>query len=358
MADTYSQGLMITRTKEEILGIARKLGIKISSNSKKEHLAILIENAIIAHPQILTKALSYRDFCVYRILTTSNKEKDSFKVIELEVLIEFGLVNFIIAQGNKTPITVPQNTANAILPVIDEIINDPVVYDTYIKENVIIGISTLYGVLPAKKFAELFNKYQKDTFTEYELLRFIQERPRLEDNPCIDILGKKIFLSHIDSYDTEFLITEINSRNNLDYYEFDKNEILDAIREPYYAKNKQFAELELFLNKFDIEESEILFGDLWVSIQNEISPGKILSLVSEYVQLKGFADVQKAMEYIVSYSNSVPKWILKGHSSNELHNVAREDVVDNVLHRNFKVGRNDPCPCGSGKKYKHCCGNN
>ena len=26
--------------------------------------------------------------------------------------------------------------------------------------------------------------------------------------------------------------------------------------------------------------------------------------------------------------------------------------------RNFghKVGRNDPCPCGSGKKFKNCCG--
>jgi len=22
-----------------------------------------------------------------------------------------------------------------------------------------------------------------------------------------------------------------------------------------------------------------------------------------------------------------------------------------------KVGRNEPCPCGSGKKYKKCCGN-
>ena len=21
-----------------------------------------------------------------------------------------------------------------------------------------------------------------------------------------------------------------------------------------------------------------------------------------------------------------------------------------------EVGRNDPCPCGSGRKYKHCCG--
>ena len=23
--------------------------------------------------------------------------------------------------------------------------------------------------------------------------------------------------------------------------------------------------------------------------------------------------------------------------------------------RDYKVGRNDPCPCGSGKKYKNCC---
>ena len=24
----------------------------------------------------------------------------------------------------------------------------------------------------------------------------------------------------------------------------------------------------------------------------------------------------------------------------------------------MKIGRNDPCPCGSGKKYKQCCGRN
>jgi uncharacterized protein len=30
-----------------------------------------------------------------------------------------------------------------------------------------------------------------------------------------------------------------------------------------------------------------------------------------------------------------------------------------VTHSPFgKVGRNDPCPCGSGKKYKKCCGLN
>ena len=28
----------------------------------------------------------------------------------------------------------------------------------------------------------------------------------------------------------------------------------------------------------------------------------------------------------------------------------------NLPVRSEKVGRNDPCPCGSGKKYKKCCG--
>ncbi|MCX8083832.1 MAG: preprotein translocase subunit SecA [Calditerrivibrio sp.] len=35
--------------------------------------------------------------------------------------------------------------------------------------------------------------------------------------------------------------------------------------------------------------------------------------------------------------------------SNEKHTPIRRDTP--------KVGRNDPCPCGSGKKYKKCCGN-
>ncbi len=33
------------------------------------------------------------------------------------------------------------------------------------------------------------------------------------------------------------------------------------------------------------------------------------------------------------------------------------NVIGTTFHRESpKVGRNDPCPCGSGKKYKKCCG--
>jgi preprotein translocase subunit SecA len=31
-------------------------------------------------------------------------------------------------------------------------------------------------------------------------------------------------------------------------------------------------------------------------------------------------------------------------------------VVETVIRSEDKIGRNDPCPCGSGKKYKNCHG--
>lgn len=37
--------------------------------------------------------------------------------------------------------------------------------------------------------------------------------------------------------------------------------------------------------------------------------------------------------------------------------IAKNDITPWVK-REPKVGRNDPCPCGSGKKYKNCCGKN
>ncbi len=35
-----------------------------------------------------------------------------------------------------------------------------------------------------------------------------------------------------------------------------------------------------------------------------------------------------------------------------------EQTVKKIQLDTPKVGRNDPCPCGSGKKYKKCCGKN
>ena len=35
-----------------------------------------------------------------------------------------------------------------------------------------------------------------------------------------------------------------------------------------------------------------------------------------------------------------------------------QEKVQQPAKKGDKIGRNDPCPCGSGKKYKNCCGKN
>ncbi len=36
--------------------------------------------------------------------------------------------------------------------------------------------------------------------------------------------------------------------------------------------------------------------------------------------------------------------------------VIRKNTGEPFVRTDRKIGRNDPCPCGSGKKYKNCCG--
>lgn len=36
----------------------------------------------------------------------------------------------------------------------------------------------------------------------------------------------------------------------------------------------------------------------------------------------------------------------------------KEEINKSIVRKEKKIGRNDPCPCGSGKKYKKCCGAN
>ena len=51
----------------------------------------------------------------------------------------------------------------------------------------------------------------------------------------------------------------------------------------------------------------------------------------------------------------LPQWndIFTEERQKELY---KEQKSSTTVVKGKKVGRNDPCPCGSGKKYKYCCG--
>jgi preprotein translocase subunit SecA len=91
------------------------------------------------------------------------------------------------------------------------------------------------------------------------------------------------------------------------------------------------------------KESFELFSEMLESLKIDVV--KLLSKV----QVRAESDVE-AVEEQRRQADDVPKQY-EHESENEPQNIAKTAVRDMP-----KVGRNDPCPCGSGKKYKQCHG--
>ena len=84
-----------------------------------------------------------------------------------------------------------------------------------------------------------------------------------------------------------------------------------------------------------------MFGQMIDSIQNDIA--SLIFRVNIITQ-----EQQEAMEREAQQRMAAAK---------QTHGDQSDDAVKKQPVKNGeKVGRNDPCPCGSGKKYKNCCG--
>jgi uncharacterized protein YecA (UPF0149 family) len=65
---------------------------------------------------------------------------------------------------------------------------------------------------------------------------------------------------------------------------------------------------------------------------------------------------KKMVEYKADHLYSLPQWknIFSEEQLAGFYKAQKRSTT--VVNTQPKVGRNDPCPCGSGKKYKQCCG--
>ena len=96
-----------------------------------------------------------------------------------------------------------------------------------------------------------------------------------------------------------------------------------------------------------------MFDEMVATIQLDVS--KIMLHVSK---MQKTAQRQNSVNIVsTGFDDSAVKEINNGTNVNALKN-ASESKPEPIRNTTPKVGRNDPCPCGSGKKYKNCCGKN
>ena len=89
-----------------------------------------------------------------------------------------------------------------------------------------------------------------------------------------------------------------------------------------------------------------------------IEPNPIESMFEFTVVCLAF-DKEKLYKNMVAakadWLYELPQW-KEIFSEEELKKFYKEQKESTTIRKPKKIGRNDPCPCGSGKKYKKCCG--
>ena len=114
--------------------------------------------------------------------------------------------------------------------------------------------------------------------------------------------------------------------------------------------------------------------DIWMNAQmtgGDDSTEAIFSCVTRMQdRIDSFEDYNACMEVVSAYANSLPKWLLKGHSANDVNCLkvilqSEDDPVTAMIRKNPLMGlyirpvpADDPCPCGSGLSYRFCHGRN
>lgn len=219
-----------------------------------------------------------------------------------------------------------------------------------------------------------------------------EKRNKILDSESIHDDVLQSFYDHIEA----FVKDHVNSDGNLTG--LDVSEILESVNQNLLTDPLEIKELEeldadsLTKTIYDevIKEYDKRMSEVPEEIRNEFEKAVTLkvidthwmdhinemSLLREGIHLRGYAqenplraytaegyemfdnlldtidrDVTRFLLHAEVRQNTERQQVIKGKAVEDQNKVKKRQPK-----RVQKIGRNDPCPCGSGKKYKNCCG--
>ena len=204
-------------------------------------------------------------------------------------------------------------------------------------------------------------------------------------------------LESIDNYIYDLVFSHIAPEGKLT--DDDLSEILEYVNEKLLKKDIKLSELQNlspeevvdYITKKIVKEYDEKLKDIPEEIKNEFEKAislrvidtywmehiNTMSILKEGIHLRGYANENPLRAYtnegyelfqdlLIKIDQQTTLYLIK---SEIRQNIERKQVVKNTQtnsseekttkqqpKRVNKIGRNDPCPCGSGKKYKQCHG--
>lgn len=241
-----------------------------------------------------------------------------------------------------------------------------------------IALTHLYGIVHKDKVLEIYNLQNEVKMDGESIDNIVKEVPEeLQDN-FVEVYGDYFVAEAI----LEFRDFDEQLRQGMGkpYYIPAKEELLQYKDDTYFEVTEQYKALKAYLAKNlfagDDDTADLICEDIQGLCQYGFSANEVFDIFNDKgVNFKSIEQANEVLQLVMDLANNTRLWENNGHTPREifekyekpnLRPLPKEPVdfkgsgdgESNVIsfQTGKKVGRNDLCPCGSGKKYKKCCG--
>ncbi|MGN0144065.1 MAG: SEC-C metal-binding domain-containing protein [Clostridium sp.] len=343
-------------TVDFLKNIAKVYEVDKTYKMKKQELIDVVYERLTDENYLISNLAAYYEHEEHMTSVNGNEPvADSIKMLGLAKIGMYFLYD--IGDGNIESI-MPKE----IKKVIDDIDENKVeiVKNEYSEVfNYLRACINFYGVIDVEFFLELFAKHHEDQpeLTLKKLMYYL-EKYNIHNSEIVYYNGMLV-CEALCMYEGD-IDKILEGREGKEYYVPQKEELLKYSDEYYIKKTKYYDDLEKYLLKHLKYKKEVeeIIGEININcvmdtfnIQKTIERLHMLG-----VKIESMKDIEKLMTLCVEFGNNTPKWINKGWTPSDLMKKERHKIDSLTVINSNKVGRNDPCPCGSGKKYKKCCG--
>jgi len=239
-----------------------------------------------------------------------------------DMMIEFGQA-FIYQDNDNVRVFMPDEIFEIVMDNMDDEL------DT---DDLVISYITMNGLIPKKKLQELLKENHDIDISIKELDKIVSKTENL--------IKKDLYMM-IDFEDETKNLLDVKTM--LSYRKVDMS--LMETENDFFDELEEFFEEKKLSNK--IKEDVIGFFASTLKMATYSKDFFDYYLENNGIELTN-KDKKELLSIVSRYKNDIPIWVYNGYTINEY----------NEMQKRTKVGRNDPCICGSGKKYKKCCGKN
>lgn len=330
----------------DLLGCAAILGLKIDTKASEEEIRRQYIEGVLSDPYDILCRLPNEDTAM---LETAQNEHDNRVFYpdnyRMPLLYHYGFADEDWDEDGNRVIQIAKDFADAMSPHLATASEEPANMGRLIMEAVIDGLANLFGEIrldEAKRYIKMVFDHKEDLNVD-RLSQLVMGHSLLLDWMAVP-LGpahqsvyelpddQVVFLSLYGWNTPEKLRDKIAQRQTIpSRRDYTMEEIIQSSSVQPTIPNPEAKHFHRFLQTtlgYDEEEAKEISFNLWYRAQHEEDESFEDGTYQDYFTKEvlrqapkriGMKQMNEAISALTNYMNAMPRWILKGHSPNEVN---------------------------------------